>query len=75
VPCGLAELKRVARRRVVVVTIDPSAETDMWLVADYAPEFLERDRIEKPTIGDVVATLGNATVDPVPVVVLLVRSR
>jgi SAM-dependent methyltransferase len=66
-PRGLAELKRVARRRVVLVTIDPTVETDMWLFADYAPEFLERDRTEMPAIDDIVAALGAATVTPLPI--------
>ena len=67
VPRGLAELKRVARRRVVLVTIDPSAEAGMWLFADYAPEFLERDRREMPAITEVIDALGPATVTPLPV--------
>lgn len=67
VPRGLAELRRVARRRVVLVTIDPSAEADMWLFADYAPEFLEADRREMPALTDIAAALGAVTVTPLPV--------
>ncbi len=31
---GLAEMVRVARPRVVVLTIDPEAEADLWLFQD-----------------------------------------
>jgi SAM-dependent methyltransferase len=40
---GLAEMKRVARRRCVILTWE-SPETDFWLTADYLPHFLEADR-------------------------------
>lgn len=67
VPRGLGEMLRVARRRIVLVTIDPEAEADMWLFADYAPEFLEQDRREMPPIAEVVERLGGATVTVLPV--------
>lgn len=38
---GLGELARVARRRIVVVTIDPPYLENHWLVADYAPEIMD----------------------------------
>lgn len=43
---GLAELRRVARRRVVV-TYDPAVHTNQWVVRDYVPEIaeLEADRL------------------------------
>ena len=40
---GLAELRRVARRRVVVLTWDPGARGDFWLTAEYFPEILDLD--------------------------------
>ncbi|HMI95993.1 MAG TPA: class I SAM-dependent methyltransferase [Micropepsaceae bacterium] len=40
---GLAEMKRVAHRRCVILTWEPP-ETDFWLTADYLPHFLEADR-------------------------------
>jgi SAM-dependent methyltransferase len=40
---GLAEMKRVARGRRVILTWEPP-ETDFWLTADYLPHFLESDR-------------------------------
>lgn len=35
---GLAELARVARRRVVITTFDPAVARTMWVVRDYLPE-------------------------------------
>jgi SAM-dependent methyltransferase len=40
---GLAELRRVARRQVVL-TWDPQVFARFWLVADYLPEIAERER-------------------------------
>lgn len=38
---GLAEMRRVARRRVVILTFDPEPLGDLWLVKDYFPRTLE----------------------------------
>src|SRR5579871_6205701 len=38
-PRGLRELRRVARRRVVMLTHDISGADDAWIVRDYLPEF------------------------------------
>ena len=48
---GLAELARVARHRVVVVTWDPTS-SGFWLVDDYFPEIAELDRRIFPTMED-----------------------
>lgn len=47
---GLAELVRVARRRIVLLTIDVDVEADMWLFRDYVPEIADRDRGEFPSL-------------------------
>lgn len=36
---------RVARRRVVIVTIDPEVESKMWLFAEYVPEAPRRTQL------------------------------
>lgn len=43
---GLAEMQRVARQRIVVVTFDPEPLRDLWIVRDYFPGMLnlESDR-------------------------------
>ena len=61
---GLDELCRVARRRVVVVTWDPSI-TGFWLADDYFPEIFEIDRKIFPTIEDYRHALGRIDVRPV----------
>jgi ubiquinone/menaquinone biosynthesis C-methylase UbiE len=38
VDAGLAEMTRVARRRVVVVAFDPEVAAELWIVRDYLPE-------------------------------------
>src|SRR5213593_4250948 len=48
---GLDELGRVARRRVVVVTWDPSS-SGFWLVDDYFPDLIDIDRRIFPTMED-----------------------
>ena len=37
VPAGLAELCRVARRRVVVLAFDPARTSEFWLLREYLP--------------------------------------
>jgi SAM-dependent methyltransferase len=59
---GLAELARVARRRVVIFTFDPSVWPEQWIVRDYLPEVLEQPM---PTLERVLAVLPAATVEVV----------
>jgi len=40
---GIKELCRVSRKRVVIVTYDPRASGQMWLLSDYMPETAELD--------------------------------
>ena len=37
---GLLEMVRVARRRVVLLTIDPDVESGLWLFQEYLPDVL-----------------------------------
>lgn len=64
---GLAELVRVARRRIVLLTIDPEAEADMWLFREYIPEVLAQDRRDFPSLEQLSAALGPTRVVDVPV--------
>lgn len=63
---GLAELARVARRRVVVLTWDPGP-SGFWLVDDYFPELVAIDRPIFPTLADFERAWGALDVRPVPV--------
>lgn len=54
---GLAEMRRVARDRVVILTWDPE-HPGFWLVQDYLPEILEIDRPNFPSLRDIEAAIG-----------------
>lgn len=63
---GLAEMRRVARERVVILTWDP-AHAGFWLVRDYFPEILEIDGRMFPPLAELEAALGRVEVSAVPV--------
>ncbi|WP_204801095.1 class I SAM-dependent methyltransferase [Mycobacterium riyadhense] len=58
---GLAELVRVASKRVVLLTTDMDVAAEMWLLRDYLPGVVERNRREFPTIARIEATLNAPT--------------
>jgi SAM-dependent methyltransferase len=60
---GLAELARVVRRRLVIVTWDPAA-SGFWLVDDYFPDIGEIDRRILPSIEELRGVLGDIDVRP-----------
>jgi Methyltransferase domain len=64
---GLRELRRVARRRVLVVHWDQAVMDRLWL-ADYFPEAFAFDRRRGPSLQEVRATLDPGT-DMVPLLV------
>ena len=63
---GLAEMRRVARGPVVVLTWD-AAHEGFWLVQEYFPEIVEADRKTFPRLDDYASVLGPIDVHPVPV--------
>lgn len=64
---GIAELKRVARRRIVVFTFDPDAADRFWL-RDYRAVAQEVELRRMPTIARLAGLLGpGSIVQPVPV--------
>jgi len=63
---GLAEMRRVSRKQVVV-TWDPDVfAQQFWLIRDYLPEAAEREA-QLATLATVVAHLGPATTEMLPV--------
>jgi SAM-dependent methyltransferase len=60
---GLAELARVARQRVVILTWDP-AFPGFWLVDDYFPEIWTIDRPIFPPIDELERALGSVECRP-----------
>jgi SAM-dependent methyltransferase len=67
VPAGIAELRRVARRRVVVLTCDPSTFSRFWLVREYLPELAAADPTRQVPLVGLAELLGGARIEPVPV--------
>jgi SAM-dependent methyltransferase len=64
---GLAELRRVARGPVVILTFDGDALDRFWL-ARYVPELVRAERRRFPSLAQIAAALGGkVTVDEVPV--------
>ncbi|KAF0175202.1 MAG: class I SAM-dependent methyltransferase [Hyphomonadaceae bacterium] len=54
---GLREMRRVARRRVVLLTFDAEA-SDFWLTRDYFPGLSELDRVIMPKLKEMTAEFG-----------------
>jgi SAM-dependent methyltransferase len=67
VEAGIAELRRIARRRIVILTWDPRVLRGFWLVRDYLPEVATFDEARAVPMDHLVALLGGARVEPVPV--------
>ncbi len=63
---GLAEMRRVARDRVVIFTWDPE-HPGFWLVQEYLPEILAIDRPNFPSLQDIENAIGPAEVLALPI--------
>lgn len=61
---GLAEMMRVARRRVLIVTFDLEVAHDQWIVRDYLPELVPFNVRWFPSLARVLDELPSATVQP-----------
>jgi SAM-dependent methyltransferase len=55
---GLREARRVARRRIVLLSVDPVVEAQMWLLRDYIPDVAARDAREFPSVAQLLDWLG-----------------
>ena len=64
---GIAEMIRIARRRVVVLTWDHDAFKGFWLLRDYLPAAAATDAQLAVPISELVSLLGDARVVPVSV--------
>jgi SAM-dependent methyltransferase len=63
---GLAEMRRVARRRIVLLTIDPDAIEEVWIVSEYFPEAAALDREVLPSLEELRTKLPGAVIETVP---------
>ncbi|MEU8193780.1 methyltransferase domain-containing protein [Microbispora amethystogenes] len=64
---GIAEMRRVARRRVVILTWDQEVTRDYWFLAEYLPEGAALDEGRAPSLADLGRMLGGARVEAVPI--------
>jgi hypothetical protein len=64
---GLREMRRVAARRVVVLTWDQPVWESFWLVREYLPSIRDLDRSRAVGIPELMAALGAGQVISVPV--------
>jgi len=64
---GLAEMRRVSRERIVIVTFDPEALAELWIASDYFPEILSLKRRSEATSSELAGLLAGATIEPIPV--------
>jgi SAM-dependent methyltransferase len=65
-PKGLAECRRVARDRVVLLTIDAQVMAQHWLF-NYFPSMLRMDRSVFPALGLLAAAFASSEVVTVPI--------
>lgn len=61
---GLKEMRRVARRRVVLLTFDAEV-SEFWLTRDYFPQIIASDRRMMPKLSELKETLGEFQAIPV----------
>jgi len=64
---GVAELRRVSRRRIVVLTWDQSVIESFWLLREYLPDAARINAALSVPIEQMVELLDGARVDPVPI--------
>jgi SAM-dependent methyltransferase len=64
---GLAEMQRVAKRRVVVLTWDQAVNDQWWLPSAYFPGIRELDRLRAVPIGIIAEVLGHFSIESVPI--------
>ena len=63
---GLAELRRVTRGPIVVLTFDHAVHATQWLVTDYLPSMVELDTA-LPSPAQIAEALGGGAVEVLPV--------
>jgi SAM-dependent methyltransferase len=64
---GLAQLRRIARRRIVILTWDHEVTRDFWLLREYLPEAVEVDQAMAIPVDQLADLLGGARIETMPV--------
>ncbi len=67
VRAGVAEMRRVARRRLVFFTWLPQLIEQFWLLSEYLPEVAAVDAAQAVPISVLTGLLGDADIRPVPI--------
>jgi SAM-dependent methyltransferase len=62
---GLAEMRRVARKRIVLLTIDATKNAEIWTLAEYFPEAMALEEEVMPSIASLETSLPGATIETV----------
>jgi SAM-dependent methyltransferase len=63
---GLAEMRRVARKRIVLLTIDAEVNSGIWTLAEYFPEAMALEEETMPSIASLEASLPGPKIETVP---------
>jgi ubiquinone/menaquinone biosynthesis C-methylase UbiE len=63
---GLAEMRRVARQRIVLLTIDAEKNSEIWTLSEYFPAAAQAEREKMPAMRDLEAKLPKATIEVLP---------
>ncbi len=64
---GLTEMRRVARKRIVLATIDAEVNARAWTLTEYFPEAMALEEEAMPSIASLESHLPGATIEPVPI--------
>lgn len=67
VDAGIAEMIRVARRRIVILTWDHNVFRQFWLLREYLPAAAEMDLRLAVPVTKLLSLLGDASVQTVPI--------
>jgi SAM-dependent methyltransferase len=63
---GLAEMRRVASRRIVLLTIDTERNSEIWTLSEYFPEAMALERELMPSVATLASILPQASFETVP---------
>ena len=64
---GIGELRRIARRRIVILTFDHDISRRFWLLDEYLPEAAALDGTQAVPMDRLVTLLGGARTEAVPI--------
>lgn len=64
---GIAELRRVTRRRIVIMTWDPSVVSEFWLLREYLPQMGTVNAARDVSLERLVNLLGGGRIEVVPI--------